>query len=203
MDLKQYIAAAIETESVIPSVTVDVEHLKAVLSATIAAGNILDVAKKDMFYGLPTKPEKLEERHQRLLDNATLLQRAGGHAAASARALERGEGGQPTTLTSINPRVAHAVIGLATEAVELLEALYYAIDEQQPIDGVNVLEELGDLNWYHAIAVDALGGDWEQIQETNIAKLRKRNKGNKFNADATINRDIDAERQLLEDRLQG
>lgn len=203
MDLKQYIAAAIETESVIPSVTVDVEHLKAVLTATIAAGNILDVAKKDMFYGLPTKTEKLEQRRQRLLDNATLLQRAGGHTAASARALERGESGPATTLVNINPRVAHAVIGLATEAVELLEALYYAIDEQQPIDGVNVLEELGDLNWYHAIAVDALGGDWEQIQETNIAKLRKRNKGNKFNADATINRDIDAERQLLEDRLQG
>jgi len=121
---------------------------------------------------------------------------------AGARAIERGEKGVIRPLTKIDSRVAHAIIGLATESVELLEALRDAIENDAPIDGVNVLEELGDLNWYHAIAVDALNGSWEQIQETNISKLRKRNQGNKFNAQATINRDEAGERVLLEHELQ-
>lgn len=201
MNLPQYIQAALETESVIPSVTTDVDNLQAVLSSVIAAGNLLDVIKKDTFYGLPKDEAKLAARTERLEQNATLLRRAASHAEAKTRAILRGDETTPTTLNNINPRVAHAIIGLATEAVELLEALYEAVDKGTAIDGVNILEELGDLNWYHAIAVDALGGDWEKIQETNIAKLRARNKGKKFNAEATINRDVEAERALLEQRL--
>lgn len=201
MNLKEYTAAAIETESRIPLVQVDTDYLLDVLNATIAAGNLLDVIKKDAFYGLPTNPVKAEQRAMRLIDNSTLLRRAAGAAEAGARAVQRGEPANIRPLTNINSRVAHAIIGLATESVELLEALRDAIYDDAPIDGVNVLEELGDLNWYHAIAVDALGGDWEQIQETNISKLRKRNQGNKFNAEATINRDEASERVLLETQL--
>jgi NTP pyrophosphatase (non-canonical NTP hydrolase) len=201
MNLPQYIKAALETESVIPNVTTDVDNLQAVLSSVIAAGNLLDVIKKDTFYGLPKDEDKLAKRTTRLEENAVLLRRAAGHTEALTRRKLAGDESTVRTLTNINPRVVHAIIGLATEAVELLEALHEAVENGTELDGVNILEELGDLNWYHAIAVDALGGDWEQIQETNIAKLRKRNKGKSFNADATINRDVDAERALLEQRL--
>jgi NTP pyrophosphatase (non-canonical NTP hydrolase) len=201
MNLPQYIQAALETESVIPNVTTDVDNLQAVLSSVIAAGNLLDVIKKDTFYGLPKDEDKLAKRLIRLEDNAILLRRAAGHTEALTRRKIRGDETSVRTLNNINPRVAHAIIGLATEAVELLEALYEAVETGTEMDGVNILEELGDLNWYHAIAVDALGGSWEQIQETNIAKLRNRNKGKKFNADATINRDVGAERALLEQQL--
>ena len=65
-------------------------------------------------------------------------------------------------------------------------------------DIVNLLEENGDINWYQAIMMDALGGDWEQILETNIKKLRKRFPDKFTNEDAN-NRDLDAEREILEE----
>jgi NTP pyrophosphatase (non-canonical NTP hydrolase) len=201
MNLQDYISKAIETESVIDNDTTDVQHLTYVLEATIAAGNLLDVIKKDTFYGLPTDPKKASARQDRLALNAQALRRAAPLASAGTFPGDSAGPSPVRTLQKINPRVAHAIIGLATEAVELLEALHTAITEDTEIDGINILEELGDLNWYHAIAVDALGGDWEQIQEVNIAKLRSRNKGSKFSAEATIDRDIDAERNLLEERL--
>jgi NTP pyrophosphatase (non-canonical NTP hydrolase) len=201
MNLPQYIQAALETESVIPNVTLDVDNLQAVLSSVIAAGNLLDVIKKDTFYGLPQDHDKLFKRQTRLEDNAILLRRAGCHAQVTTHRLLNSEQTDVRTLSKLNPRVVHAILGLATEAVELLQALQEAINNDTDVDAINILEELGDLNWYHAIAVDALSGDWEQIQETNIAKLRKRNKGKKFNAEATINRDVASERTLLEQQL--
>ncbi len=200
MNLQEYTVAALETESVIDTFTVDQTQLTAVLDATIAAGNLLDVLKKDIFYGLPKTQEKLDARIERMAKNAVELAGA-GPAAALVMHPNVVTATPKAPLANIDPRVAHAIIGLATESVELLEALRKAIVTGQPIDGVNVLEELGDLNWYHAIAVDALGGNWEKIQETNIAKLRERNKGNKFNAQATIERDVQAERELLEQHL--
>lgn len=194
MNLKEYTAAAIETESRIDHIAVDALGFINLLETFIAAGNLLDIVKKDTFYGLPTDPKKAADRNQRFIDNALLLKQ-------SVADRSEWEPSEPTKFTNINPRVAHAIIGLATEAVELVEALLSAVVTDQPIDGVNVLEELGDLNWYHAIAVDALGGDWENIQATNIAKLRARNKKASFNAEATINRDVDAERKILESGL--
>ena len=194
MDLNTYIQGAIKTESRIDAVNTDVAYMAKVLCAVINAGNLLDIIKKDTFYGLPTDPAKLQTREQRLKFNTQSLDEAAVEIVTHEP--------QPVeTLTHIDPRVAHAIIGMATEAVELLEALHEAILFDKPLDTVNLLEELGDLNWYHAIAVDALKGDWNQILETNLKKLEARNKGTKFNADATINRDTDAERQLLEKNL--
>lgn len=195
MNLKEYTAGALLTESRIPAVTLDVVQFRHVMASVIAAGNLLDVIKKDTFYGLTTDPDKLEKRALRLEDNTLMLRRAATSAAAQNKP------SHVQTLSNLDPRVVHAILGLVTESVELLEALSEAFETGQPIDGINILEELGDLNWYHAIAVDALGGDWEQIQQTNLNKLAARNKGKKFDAAATINRDVVAERQLLEQNL--
>lgn len=191
MDLKQYVAGALLTESRIDSIEVDKVRLVEVLKSTIAAGNLLDVLKKDMFYGAITIPEKQIARTRRIAANEDALLQSAGFFADP-------EPTEPVKLEQLDPRVVHAIIGLATESVELLEALLESIETGEPIDGVNVLEELGDLNWYHAIAIDALGGDWEQVQATNLAKLDARNKGKKFNAAATIDRDVESERALLE-----
>jgi NTP pyrophosphatase (non-canonical NTP hydrolase) len=201
MDFATYIKKATATESVIDSVSVDYDQFLHVLNATIGAGNLLDVAKKDIFYGLPKNEAKLTARQQRLDDNSNLAFRAASAARNNIHYAGNRHGTDPINLSKINPRVAHAVIGLATESIELLEALKLAIESDQPIDEVNVLEELGDLAWYLAIAVDSLNGNWDTILEANIAKLAKRNQGNTFNADATINRDVVAERQLLETHL--
>lgn len=52
--------------------------------------------------------------------------------------------------------VIHAIIGLSTEAGELLEAVEKAYDEAAPLDVVNVREEMGDLLWYIAIYCNAV-----------------------------------------------
>jgi NTP pyrophosphatase (non-canonical NTP hydrolase) len=194
MNLKQYVQEALQTENHIAFVETDKPRLVEILKATIAAGNLLDVLKKDMFYGAISNPEKQVARAQRIAFNEDNLLQAAGFFADP-------ESNTPTQLTNLNSRVAHAIIGLATESVELLEALLVSIETGADFDRVNILEELGDLNWYHAIAIDALEGDWEQVQATNLAKLVARNKGKKFNADAVINRDVDSERVLLEQNL--
>lgn len=95
-------------------------------------------------------------------------------------------------------RLLHAAIGIFTEAGEVLDALYGHIFSGSPLDLVNLFEEGGDVFWYMAILADALGVTFEQMQETNIAKLRARYP-EKFNEGRATVRDLPAERQILED----
>lgn len=97
----------------------------------------------------------------------------------------------------VNVDVIHAIIGKATEAGELLEALNGALFEGKDFDIVNFKEEIGDGLWYDAIGLNAVGGTFEEVQATNIAKLRARfpNKFTEFDAN---NRDLSTERKILE-----
>jgi hypothetical protein len=65
------------------------------------------------------------------------------------------------------------------------------------LDNVNLQEEIGDLNWYEAILIDALGADWDDIREKNIAKLKARYP-NKFDREDAVNRNLKKEREILE-----
>jgi NTP pyrophosphatase (non-canonical NTP hydrolase) len=94
-------------------------------------------------------------------------------------------------------RLLHAVIGIATESGELLTALKAHIFYGKPLDIVNLKEELGDKEWYTALAIDALLSDYEEIMTTNNAKLRKRYP-NKFTEEAALNRDIPAELSVFD-----
>lgn len=92
----------------------------------------------------------------------------------------------------------HAAIGIATESGELLDALKKSIFYGRELDRTNLIEEMGDLFWYCAIMCHQLGVSFEDVQQVNIAKLRKRY-GGAFTSEAAINRDLEAERQILED----
>lgn len=81
----------------------------------------------------------------------------------------------------------HGAIGIATEAGELLEAIW-----NNPIDAAHIREELGDLEWYMAILRRALGVSQEAIQRQNIAKLYARYP-EKFTAEDAEDRDYDKE----------
>ncbi len=78
-------------------------------------------------------------------------------------------------------RLVHGIIGKATEAGEMVEALLVAIADNKPIDPDNAFEELGDGSWYDNLTMDALEKlegkgrfTHENIFAGNIAKLRKR-----------------------------
>jgi NTP pyrophosphatase (non-canonical NTP hydrolase) len=93
----------------------------------------------------------------------------------------------------------HGIIGLATEAGELLEALLNSLLTDKPLDMVNVKEELGDCMWYMAAIAQKNHFNFEQIQNTNIAKLRARFP-EKFSETLANNRDLNTERKILENK---
>ena len=94
-------------------------------------------------------------------------------------------------------RLLHAGIGMATEAGEFLDSLKKHIFYGKELDRVNLKEEMGDLFWYLAIACDELGVEFEPLMETNIAKLKARY-GEKFTEERAEKRDLETERQILE-----
>ena len=180
MNLEQYVEDAIRTESQIEKVTLDRPELFLyALKTFIAAGNILDCYKKNVFYGKDVESKIFEwltainyYQHQLEETNPDI---------------------------DIDPRVFHALVGIATESTELMEALKKIVEGEE-VDYVNILEEFGDINWYEAIGIDAMNGDFENILETNIEKLRKRFP-EKFTSKEAIVRDLQEERSTLEEGL--
>lgn len=100
-------------------------------------------------------------------------------------------------LSEIDTRILHAAMGCVTEAGEMLDALKRRVFYGKPLDPVNLAEEAGDLLWYVAVLSDALNVPIIDIMHTNIAKLRRRYP-EKFSPDAALNRDLEAERAVLE-----
>jgi hypothetical protein len=157
--------------------------LISVLQQMTALGGILDQIKKNVFYGKPYDFEELVMRFQIAED-----------AMATMSTISSDELNAPGNDMGINPRVFHAVIGMATESVELLEALRFHGDH---MDTINMLEEIGDSSWYQAILIDEVGGVWDDILDRNIEKLRVRFP-DKFTTGDAIGRDTDAERVILD-----
>ncbi|MFW2369109.1 MAG: nucleoside triphosphate pyrophosphohydrolase family protein [Desulforhopalus sp.] len=96
----------------------------------------------------------------------------------------------------------HAVMGMATEAGELLDMLKKHIFYGKELDLVNLEEELGDLDWYQSLAIHSARlkdhhTSWETIWDKNIAKLKSRY-GNKFSEERAEERDLGKERGILE-----
>lgn len=99
-------------------------------------------------------------------------------------------------LTEQEQRIFHSILGIMTEAHELLEALMEMI-ETGKVDMINLREEYGDLMWYQAIGLDAIGSDFEEAGRINIAKLAARYP-EKFSEERALNRDLKKERAILE-----
>lgn len=94
-------------------------------------------------------------------------------------------------------RILHAGMGLVTEAGEFMDMLKKHILYGKPLDYVNLQEELGDSQWYVALALDEMRATFKDIREKNIAKLRARYP-NRFTEHDALNRDLDKERKILE-----
>jgi NTP pyrophosphatase (non-canonical NTP hydrolase) len=105
-------------------------------------------------------------------------------------------------LTDENIDLLHAGMGLCTESGEFMDMLKKHIFYGKELDRVNLVEELGDDLWYVALAIKGLKNKIQQLSLdsillNNIEKLTERYP-NKFTEDAALNRDLDAEREILE-----
>lgn len=97
-------------------------------------------------------------------------------------------------------RLIHAMLGVATEGVEMIEAVFAYVIQGKSFDLVNLQEEFGDAEWYRAFFLQEVGQTHEQNIMQNDAKLEKRfGPAQVFSEEAANNRDLDAERQVLDE----
>lgn len=187
MNLKDYINGALRTESEIKQAHVtNKDQFINILTAYAVSAQLLDMYKKNIFYNKPIDKTKLQNAINDL------------NAVATSLCSEQPEE-QYNSILNINPRILHGIVGVATESGELIENVIKQLNNKS-IDNINIAEEIGDVCWYQAILVDALGADWDQILERNLAKLKKRYP-EKFTTDNAINRNVDEERKILESNL--
>lgn len=78
------------------------------------------------------------------------------------------------TLTAEDAHSLHMAVGIAGEAGELVDAVKKAAIYRKPIDRANVVEELGDLEFYMEGLRQGLGITRQEVLDHNIAKLSKR-----------------------------
>ena len=96
-------------------------------------------------------------------------------------------------------RLIHAQMGMQTEVAEFADALKKSLFYGKPLDVVNLKEELGDLMWYMAIAMDELDTNFTAEGDRVVNKLKSRYP-DKFDSDCAEHRDLDAERLILESK---
>ena len=133
---------------------------------------VFDAFKRVFYYGKPPKTEIEVQQVAEFVDN-------------------------PLKNISLDQtEMLHCLLGMCTETFELISAVLAYI-ESGKFDKVNAFEEIGDTMWYISYLVSVLGGDFENILEKNIAKLRARYP-DKFDSDKAVTRNLDAERKILE-----
>lgn len=80
-------------------------------------------------------------------------------------------------LTGDDAHLLHMVVGISGEAGELLDAVKKSVIYRKPLDRENVIEELGDLEFYMEGLRQGLGITRQETIDANIAKLSKRYEG--------------------------
>ena len=87
--------------------------------------------------------------------------------------------------------LVHALLGIRTEADELLTLLLDGLDETKADDAIldRIMDELGDLMWYSQLAMQALDVTLYDVILQNMIKLKARYPEG-FSEDRAVNRNI-------------
>lgn len=91
-------------------------------------------------------------------------------------------------LSARDCNLVHAILGISGEVGELLDAIKKNTIYRKPLDKVNVIEELGDLEFYLEMLRQELGLSREECLQANIDKLSKRYDAGKYTNLAAIAR---------------
>lgn len=87
-------------------------------------------------------------------------------------------------------QMLNAALGLSGEAGELVDYLKKGFFHGHEIDPVKIADETGDLLWYIAYLLDAVGLKLEDVMAQNVAKLERRYPGG-FSVEDSKNRSAD------------
>jgi hypothetical protein len=193
MNFEEFKTNALRTESKPKQIMINLKALALFLKHASHTAALLDQVKKTMFYNKPFDLAKFTQNiadQRDLLDHLVYAAQAGSITENPGVVLEGVVDHVP------NLRITHGAIGMFTESGELLDAVLLEM-ETGALDLVNVAEETGDSDWYKAIIHDESGITEERVREKVIAKLKARY-GDKFTDQAAQNRDLAAERKVLE-----
>jgi len=182
-----YVELATRTESTPEAMTIPTESARRMAylaNNLIVIGKLIDVLKRQMFY----KDAKSN------FDQAFTY-------SLGAVETARCPGGPDIQFTADQARLFHGLIGKTTELAELWETLGAHLINGVELDKTNTVEEIGDSSWYDALILDTLNVALNTALTANIDKLRTRYPA-KFNPVAAVNRDTNAERQVLEAKVQ-
>lgn len=207
MTPEKYVEGVLLTESKPERINFGPLATHALLGIMVNTSNIVDIAKKTMFYGKPVDAERM-----RILANelGELAQFFAGSAEALTDPNDRDgfeslPGNLATVrLDAIDPRLLHVGMGCFTESGEIIEAIHAAWSTDTPYDRVNVSEELGDIMWYLGVGSDTIRVPFEVLWEQNRIKLLDKKAGRykqgAFNIEEAITRNltVTGERGLLE-----
>lgn len=91
-------------------------------------------------------------------------------------------------MTGKDAHIMHMAIGISGEAVELLDAVKKRVIYRKDLDLLNVIEELGDIEFYLEGLRQGLGITREICLEMNIQKLEKRYIGLQYTDEAAQER---------------
>lgn len=83
-------------------------------------------------------------------------------------------------LTGSDAHILHMAVGVSGEAGELLDAVKKRVVYRKELNVENVIEELGDLEFYMEGLRQGLGLTRQQCIDHNVAKLSKRYEGLKY-----------------------
>jgi NTP pyrophosphatase (non-canonical NTP hydrolase) len=90
----------------------------------------------------------------------------------------------PDNLSAGGCNQTHMAVGIAGEAAELLDAILTSFAEGTPLDLENVIEELGDIEFYMSGLRQQLQISRDEVLQANINKLSVRYEGLKYSDDA-------------------
>lgn len=175
-----------ESKPETPRVPIPFHIMLVLLRAIAAAGDALDVLKKGIFYGKLIDEEVLEFAVFRA---CTAMNKALNHDTLASLAYRPG--------LSVSMRELHALLGMVTEAGELANALERALSSETPLDTSNVIEELGDFDWYKAVYLDEKNIRAADVHAVTQAKLARRY-GAQYHDRGATQRDLPAERAVIE-----
>ena len=77
-------------------------------------------------------------------------------------------------LTPETCELLHAAIGISSDGGEFLDAVKAHVIYGKPLDRENIIEELGDLEWFMQLARNCIRVTREEIIQANVNKLAKR-----------------------------
>lgn len=91
-------------------------------------------------------------------------------------------------MTGSDAHLMHMAIGICGEAGELIDAIKKQVIYRKSLDRENVIEELGDLEFYMEGMRQGLDVSREECIAANIAKLSKRYESLQYSDSAAQNR---------------